>query len=222
MADEKEQLDEIEPQENAAESPEMLKRELAESAKARAGLYRLISLLFSGKPEGPLVEGLAQTINPDAAIENPLMAAGFKEIAEYLSPQRTNATLLDLVVDYSLSIEKAEFTADERLGAPRDQLGATCESLYMLCGKQAESLEGDDLEGALKMLNIQNDLYTERLSGLVGQFCDAVDRDAVTLFYRGASKLARGFMQEERLFIDDSIAAVVELQEAAGEKPADE
>ena len=197
---------------------EQLIAELIGSARARGSLYRLICVLFAGKPEGPFVEGLAQTINADAPIENELMAAGFKDLATYLEPQRTNATLLDLIVDYSLSVEKIDLGTNNALGAPKDQLGATCESLSTLCNRQADLLEAADFEGALKMLEIQNSLYSERAVGLIGSFCDAVDELAVTLFFKGASKLARGFCQEERMFIDDSIAAVREIIDAkAGE-----
>ncbi|MBR2835114.1 MAG: hypothetical protein IKE43_05350 [Coriobacteriales bacterium] len=201
-----------------AEEPlteEELVSELAESGMARGGLYRLIGIFLASSPNANMIEALAQAIIDSANIEDELMADGFKDMARYLETDLTNSTVLDLLVDYRLSVGKIEpFKEDDPLGTPQEQMGALCESLCTLCSRMSETLQSNDYAEALKLANVQSDLYKDRVVPLFTTFCDVLDAKAQTLFYRGTSKVARSFMQEEQMYIEDTIAAIQELIDA--------
>lgn len=201
------------PQVEAEDERAILTRQLIDSATARASMHRLVVVFNARALEAQSVAMLAQTIKPEGSLEEGLIAEGLREIADFLV-NPTNATVLELKVDYGLGIEPVPSGVTGGMELAKDYLGSACDSLASLCQRQAELLASGDLDSALRLLNVQLDMYTSRLETWVDGYCDKVEPEVMSAFYKGALKFTRGFLHEEKLYIEDSIAAVQELREA--------
>ena len=190
---------------------ELLMGQLIDSANARASMYSLVSIFGARKPEGPVVGMLSSTINADNALDEGLISQGLRDIAGYLGNLDT-ANILDLLVDYGLAIENlpSGVTASG-MELAVDYLGSACDSMCLMCQREAEMLAAGDLETALRLYNVQSGMFAERFEKWVPGFCAQVEPEVNTAFYQGALKFIRGFVAEERLYIDDSVAAIEEL-----------
>lgn len=98
-----------------------------------------------------------------------------------------------------------------RLQVPRDHLGFACAFMARLADRECEALDGGELEGALASVEMQRAMHAGHLLNWIDAYCDRLDEVAATRFYRGVSKLTRGYVREEKDFIDDSCAAIEEL-----------
>jgi len=194
--------------------------QLIESARARGTMYRLVAIFAGRKPEGQVVGSLAGMINADNAAGDDLVSQGFREIGGYLSNLDT-ANILDLLVDYGLAIENLPSGVEAAgMELARDYLGSACDSMSLLCEREVEMLMAGNVKAALKLYQVQQVMYGDRLEQRVPGYCDQIEPQVYTAYYKGAMKLVRGFIGEERLYIDDSIAALEELLGEAG-KPAE-
>jgi len=213
--------------EQAAEAAEpmderaLLMSQLVDSANARASMYSLVSVFGARKPEGPVVGMLVSTIKAENAVDDGLVSQGLREIAGYLGNLDT-ANILDLLVDYGLAIEnQPSGVATNGMERAVDYLGSACDSMCLMCQREAEMLAAGDLETALRLYNVQSTMFAERFEAWVPGFCERVESEVNSGFYKGALKFIRGFVAEERLYIDDSIAAIEELMASPAEVQAE-
>lgn len=98
-----------------------------------------------------------------------------------------------------------------RLQVPRDHLSFACAFMARLADREREALDGGELEDALASVGMQRAMHACHLLNWIDTYCDCLDEVAATRFYRGVSKLTRGYVREEKDFIDDSYAAIEEL-----------
>ena len=208
------QTDQIAEVAEAAEPQDertLLIGQLVDSANARATMYSLVSVLCARKPEGPVVSALAGMISAEKLEDENDVSQGLRDVAEYLKNLDT-ATVLDLLVDYGLGIENLPSgVAANGMELACDFLGSTCDSMCLMCQREAEMLAAGDFETALRLYRVQATMFAERLEAWTPGFCAQVDSEVKTAYYKGALRFVRGFVAEERLYIDDSIAAIEEL-----------
>lgn len=202
----------------AQDERRVLMGQLVDSANARAAMYRLVAVLATRNPEGPVVGSLASMIKAENAVDDGLISQGFRDIAGYLANLDT-ANILDLLVDYGLAIENLPSgVSTSGMELARNYLGSGCDSMGLLCQREAEMLQMGDLGSALRLFRVQSTMYGERFETWVPAFCDKVEPEINTAYYKGAMKLLRGFIVEEKLYIEDSIGAIEELMaESAAE-----
>ena len=99
----------------------------------------------------------------------------------------------------------------EDLRTPEDHLSFECEFMAKLADRQAQALEEGRADEALAALKAQREMHANHLLNWIDAYCDCLDEAAKTRFYRGVSKLTRGFVHLDEAYIADSLAAVEEL-----------
>lgn len=112
------------------ETPEELTCELADSARARASVYRMLASLYRKELSADEIAGLAAALaNGVPEVDSPDMAAGYHDLAAYLA--RADAgTRLDLAVDYACSILAAGIY-EERRATPYESVFTSESGLLM-------------------------------------------------------------------------------------------
>ena len=99
----------------------------------------------------------------------------------------------------------------EELRTPEDHLSFECEFMAKLADRQAEALEAGRMSEACAALQAQHEMHAHHLLNWIDAYCDCLDEAAKTRFYRGVSKLTRGFIHLDEAYITDSLAAAEEL-----------
>ena len=115
--------------ENQTEERTELAQELADSARARAGLYRTIASLYLKELDAAGIENLAVSMDPGLALDDPTMEAGWKLIGDFLA-KRDMGTRLELAVDFACSILAAG-TYEERMATPYESVFTSESGLLM-------------------------------------------------------------------------------------------
>lgn len=108
---------------------------------------------------------------------------------------------------YRLMCE-AHLEVRDELHTPEDHLSFECEFMAALADRQAEALEQGRPGDALAVLRTQAEVHANHLLSWIDAYCDCLDEVAKTRFYRGVSKLTRGFIHLDADFIADSQAAL--------------
>ena len=193
-----------------SQETEELKSQLIESARARAAMYWFVQTIVGAKPNANVLGMLTSALSTTTPTDEGLLNDGLREMAACVANPSTSL-LMDIVVDYGLAIKPLPSNMKGMPDEASEFLAVTCSSQSVLTTKQAEALEADDLEEALRVLQTQSQIHADRLTTWLEGFCDKVEAEVKTDFYRGACKFIRGFGQEEALYIEDSIAAVEEL-----------
>lgn len=108
-------------------------------------------------------------------------------------------------------MREADAEVEDGSQVPEDHLSFECAFMAQLADREYEALADDRLEDALAAVGAQRAMHASHLLPWIDGYCDRLDEAAETRFYRGVSKLTRGYIHEEKDFIDDSYAAIEEL-----------
>lgn len=78
---------------------------------------------------------------------------------------------------------------------PADHIGVEFAFMAMLCRKAAQAAMGRDSSGLHEAVEAQERFMREHVSCWVSLFCDALDKRAVSDFYRGVSRMTREYIE---------------------------
>ena len=106
---------------------------------------------------------------------------------------------------------------DESLHTPEDHVSFEFEFIATVLERMNGDLAIGNLEAALYRAQTAQKFHREHQLNWVDDLCDAVMDCAKTRFYRGVSKITRGFVHAETEIIDDTVEV---LQEARQERAA--
>jgi len=79
---------------------------------------------------------------------------------------------------------------------PDDHIAYELEFVATLCARAAEALAGNSGDEAKTILDAKDAFFTNHLSTWAFKWCDLMDENAKTDFYRGIALLVRGFIDE--------------------------
>ncbi|WP_172623420.1 TorD/DmsD family molecular chaperone [Arabiibacter massiliensis] len=90
---------------------------------------------------------------------------------------------------------EARVAVDEGLRTPEDHLSFEFEFMAAQADRLAQALRSGRAEDAAEALRMQRSFHLDHLLNWIDAFCDCLDACARTRFYRGVSKLTRGFVR---------------------------
>ena len=96
----------------------------------------------------------------------------------------------------------------ESLRIPEDHLAFVFEFMANLCLRCREAIQRDDLSEAKRLFNLQEEFFSKHIESWITMLCDAIERCCRTDFYRGISKMTRGFVKVERQLFDEMAPAI--------------
>lgn len=98
---------------------------------------------------------------------------------------------------------------NEELRMPEDHLSFEFEFM----AKQAEKLSAlarkGEIAEALECASVQEDFLDRHLLNWIDDYCDCLDDVARTGFYKGASKITRGFVKADKKLLEDVVSGLV-------------
>ncbi len=100
----------------------------------------------------------------------------------------------------------------ETLHTPEDHLTFEFEFIATLLERTNDALQADDLAETLRYARTARDFNEAHQLNWVDDLCDAVMDCAQTRFYRGLSKVTRGWVHLEAAVMADEVAALEELK----------
>lgn len=103
---------------------------------------------------------------------------------------------------------------DASLRTPEDHVSFEFEFMACLIERTNDALRARDWEKALSYAHKSHDFHRSHLANWIDDLCDAVMDVSETRFYRGVSKVTRGFIQVETDVTSDEIEAIEEAQAA--------
>ena len=109
---------------------------------------------------------------------------------------------------------------NEDLQTPEDHLSFEFEFMATLLERMNDALARGDWEQALRYANTTKRFSDEHQLNWIDDLCDTIMEVAQTRFYRGLSKVTRGFVHLEHEVIADEISLIEEALKSA-ENPAD-
>ncbi len=102
---------------------------------------------------------------------------------------------------------EAHLAVGEGLRTPEDHLSFECEYLATRAEQMAEALGRGDVEACCRALDEQRTFHAAHLLNWIDAYCDCLDGCARTRFYRGVSKVTRGFVHADEALLDEAAAA---------------
>lgn len=96
---------------------------------------------------------------------------------------------------------------------PEDHLGYELEFMAILIEKFSQELNETNMAEAQRLLQAQEEFFSQHLENWLPTFSLAIDKHAKTDFYRGVACLVRGYIQTEREILDD-LSEVLSAEEA--------
>lgn len=101
--------------------------------------------------------------------------------------------------DQVVALYQAEgFRRSAQINLPEDHIGFELEFMTCLCRKEADALQAADAAAAGSAIGAQKAFLSDHLLAWVPQFCDDVERQARTGFFRGLAQTLRGFLALEK------------------------
>lgn len=195
-----------------------------EMARARAGLYGLMSRVFSGKPSAALLKGMKESGLQDslADFEVPFdeeFLAGEDAVqAEELAIEYARLFLAtgshiapyESVFVRSWAEEKPQLWGEATVEVTRfyqeaglelregqipDHVGIELEAMAVMAESEAAKLESGDRAGAGRLEELQQQFCKEHLKRWVPEFCEEVLRKAESGFYRSMAVLTASLVR---------------------------
>ncbi len=195
-----------------------------EMARARAGLYGLTSRVFSEKPSAALLAGMKQAemleslaaldvnfdeafLTADAEVQAEELAV---EYARLFIATGTNIAPYESVFVRSWDEESPQLWGDAtvavkkfyeeaglelKAGQTPDHIGLELEAMAVLAECEAARLESEDVDGAGKLEELQQQFCEEHLIHWVPEFCKAVEQQTQSSFYRSMAALTASLVQ---------------------------
>lgn len=111
---------------------------------------------------------------------------------------------------------EAHLAVGEGLRTPEDHLSFECEYLAVRAEQMAEALGRGDAERAAGLLEEQRAFHAAHLLNWIDAYCDCLDGCARTRFYRGVSKVTRGFVHADEALMAEAAAMLDEVVAAGG------
>ena len=97
---------------------------------------------------------------------------------------------------------------DESLHVPEDHISFEFQFIATLLERMNGALEGGDGAEAMRYAQLSREFHEKHQLNWVDDLCDAVMDCAQTRFYRGVSKITRGFVHAETEVMDDIVDAL--------------
>ncbi|MDO8736354.1 MAG: molecular chaperone TorD family protein [Thermoleophilia bacterium] len=193
-------------------------------ARARAGLYGLMSRVFSGKPTAALVKGMKETgmreslASFEVPFDEEFLAGDDAEQAEELAIEYARLFLAtgshiapyesvfvrgwaedkpQLWGEATVEVTKfyQEAGLDLREGQIPDHLGIELEAMATMAECEAARRESGDKAGAAKLEELQRRFCEEHLMLWVPEFCEEVQLRAESGFYRSMAVLTASLVR---------------------------
>lgn len=193
-------------------------------ARARAGLYGLVSRVFSDRPTPELLKGMKDPemvealASFDVVFDEAFLAGDEEGQAGELAVEYTRLFLAtgphiapyesvfvrawsedkpQLWGEATVAVSKfyKEIGLELRPGQTPDQLGLELEAMAIMAECEAARREAGDAEGAALLERQQRRFCEEHLNIWVPEICEAVERETKSVFYRGMATLASALVQ---------------------------
>jgi TorA maturation chaperone TorD len=97
---------------------------------------------------------------------------------------------------------------DESLHVPEDHVSFEFQFLATLLERMNDALADGNVDEAVRYANLSRDFHEAHQLNWIDDLCDAVMDCAQTRFYRGVSKITRGFVHAETEVMDDIVDAM--------------
>lgn len=106
---------------------------------------------------------------------------------------------------------------EESLHLPEDHVSFEFEFMATMLERTNEALDAGDIEQAIEYAKTAQRFHQEHQLNWIDDLCDAIIDVAQTDFYRGISKITRGYVHLETEVIDDELEMLEEMRdECAG------
>lgn len=122
----------------------------------------------------------------------------------YIRPERAilRETRDEIVAAYRMEgLDKTE-----TLIIPEYHISREFEFMAYLCQETLEFIEDQDWHGIIGSLIDQIDFLGQHLTNWIPDFCADIEKCAKTKFYRAVAKITKGFLSQERTFLEDLIS----------------
>lgn len=96
---------------------------------------------------------------------------------------------------------------------PPDYIGTELKFMSLLCSREAEAWRKRDRDQALRFLEMEMKFMDEHLRKWIPKFCELMEKEATSDFYRGVSRLTDRFL----IFDREQINSTLEFGKAASE-----
>ena len=103
---------------------------------------------------------------------------------------------------------EAHLEVEEGLRTPEDHLSFECEYMAVQAERLATALAQGDVEHAARVLDAQHAFHAAHLLNWIDAYCDCLDGCARTRFYRGVSKVTRGFIRADEGLMAETAAVL--------------
>ena len=100
---------------------------------------------------------------------------------------------------------------DESLRVPEDHVSFEFQFLATLLERMNDALADGNVEEAVRYANLSRDFHEAHQLNWIDDLCDAVMDCALTRFYKGVSKVTRGFVHIETEVMFDIVEALGEI-----------
>ena len=100
---------------------------------------------------------------------------------------------------------------DESLHVPEDHVSFEFQFLATLLERMNDALESGDAPEALRYARLSRDFHETHQLNWIDDLCDAVMDCAMTRFYKGVSKVTRGFVHVETEVMSDIVETLDEV-----------
>lgn len=94
----------------------------------------------------------------------------------------------------------------EEIKLPEDHIALEFEFMAYLCDTTIEQIKEGNLDKANKILKEQAEFLELHLQNWIPEFCDDINKFSSTLFYKGISKVTSGFLEFDKLILQDLLA----------------
>jgi len=84
-----------------------------------------------------------------------------------------------------------------------DYIGIELKFMALLCYKEAQAWRDNERTMALRFLELEKRFLNEHLKNWVPEFCNIMEEEARTSFYKAVAVLTKGFLEIERAQIED-------------------
>lgn len=166
--------------------------------------YRMLEEYFGSLGSDPLTDLAVDYAKVFLGAGIATDEAAYPYESVYTSPERLimqDARDQVLAVYQSKGLNKAE-----TLEIPEDHIALEFEFMAYLCYKTQRALVSQDWATVSKCLKEQQDFLAQHLLNWVPAFCADVAKFADTEFYKAASKVTNGYLNLERMILEDMIA----------------
>jgi len=93
----------------------------------------------------------------------------------------------------------------EECSEPPDYIGIEFDLMRLICSAEKEAWEAGSIDKAGKFLQVGSEFLSQHIMRWVPDFCEQMYRKAELDFYRGLSRLTRGFVEYDSRLVEQQI-----------------